>query len=165
MSVTSNSPWLETSLIPFLSSQPEMGVSIIYPRVRTRAKCKIEGCEKYSQSHRLCKAHGGGSRCHFTMCTKLAQSQGLCASHGGRRRCKFEGCFKSARTRQFCIEHGGGRRCCIPDCEKTSQLNGRCKYHAHLMIPSRDVAVQTSPMPSPVNAKLSITFLLNEETK
>ncbi|KAL3658182.1 hypothetical protein V7S43_016812 [Phytophthora oleae] len=71
-------------------------------------------------------------KCRHRDCNKLTQAHGLCYAHGGYNICKVDDCERRATARKLCRYHGGGTQCKMSECEKLgySTWKGYCYRHA-----------------------------------
>ncbi|KAK1947121.1 putative WRKY transcription factor 19 [Phytophthora citrophthora] len=98
-------------------------------KIKDKAKCEVDGCNTFKQSHGRCIRHGGGKRCQVEGCTRGAQTKGRCKRHGGGARCQVVGCTASSQGGGLCRTHGGGKICIAPGCKKGAQREGKCAKH------------------------------------
>ena len=104
-----------------------------------KRKCRIDGCNKYSTSNKLCTEHGGKNRhkkCVIKGCKSNARDRNqICVKHGASnklKKCKIEGCKNFAAKNQVCQFHGAGikhKKCTAEGCTRNLVKCGKCCIH------------------------------------
>jgi hypothetical protein len=97
--------------------------------------CTHTGCPIRSQTHGLCRKHGGGTRpmCRHPGCTTGANAHGLCFKHGGTTlsRCKHQDCTTREQARGLCFKHGGTTWSMCQHLDCTTRAHARCLCIKH----------------------------------
>ena len=132
--LSSELPYFDAAEVDFLLSalidgyEPRPKVTSA-PKRAERKRCEETNCNRFVQSRKRCKRHGGGALCRVVNCTKSGKRYGLCHAHGGGTMCQAIGCTKSAQKRGLCNAHGGVDICIVEGCHRGARVGHRCFRH------------------------------------